>query len=120
MANSGLTLPAIKPGSEVRDIATPSPSFEDDAHFIYEKPDGQKQSVAVYQFSKESAGDATSVSGFAHSLSLLTAGSNEEEPGMSHVNRDTGREVSVLQTPLPGTVKGTIEKVFKCRDPKIS
>jgi hypothetical protein len=122
VANSELVLPPIKAGTDAEDITRPDSIWDDRVHFSYKGVDGEDKSVAAYHFSKETAaGQAESGRGADHESSLLIFKDGlDNEPGESHVDRDTGKEVSVRQNPLPGTVKGTIEKVFKCRDPKIS
>jgi hypothetical protein len=122
LANSGLTLPPMKAGAEVEDLTRPDPTWDDFVHFSYKGVDGEDKSVGAFHYSKETAaGQAQPPRGVDHesSLYILKTGL-DNEPGESHVDRDTGKEVSQRQNPLPGTVKGTIDKVFKCRDPKIS
>jgi hypothetical protein len=120
MAHSGLVLPPIKSGAEVEDITRPNAIWDDRVHFVYQGVDGADNSVAAVHYSKETAaGQAESARGVDHESSLIVL-KNGLEPRESHVDRDTGREVSERQNPLPGTVKGTIGKVFKCRDPKVS
>jgi hypothetical protein len=122
MANSELVLPPIKPDTEVEEIGRPSSVWDDKVHFFYQGVDGADNSVAAFHYSKETAGgQVESARGADHESSLYVLKNGlVDEPAESHVDRDTGKEVSARQSPLPGTVKGTIEKVFKCRDPKIS
>jgi hypothetical protein len=122
LANSGLALPPIKAGAEVEDLTRPDPTWDDFAHFSYEGVDGQRKSIGAFHYSKETAaGGAEPPRGVNHDSSLYVLKSSlDDQPGESHVDRDTGTEVSARQNPLPGTVNDTIDKVFRCRDPKIS
>lgn len=116
VANSGLKLSPIKSGSEV--VETTGAfilgwKYVDDVAFRYDTPDGKLENLSAMIFDTASEGDVAGKSGFF-------VGHDQESAAGSLADPKSGIETSENQKPIPGTVKNTVDKIFRCRDPKVS
>jgi hypothetical protein len=126
LANSGLKLPEIKPGSEVEELApmrnTALPPPNDAVDFTYTTADGKLALVGALD---GLSNGSTSEYHMSRTKDFSLATFNSDNSFSSNTRSGgldvkTGKETYYGPPAKPGTIGETVDKIIKCRDPKVS